>query len=167
VTRRTLAAPVSTAQAVGGQAFGRLAIAAFQGGYIMLASSLLFGVKWGNLALALLVVVMFALVAAGAAMVLGSVIDNDAAASGIGVGLGLVLAGLGGGMYPLELFPATLRAFAHVTPHAWASDALAEIQRHNGTLVDILPQLGALAAFAVGLLVLGSWTLRRSLARAI
>jgi ABC-2 type transport system permease protein len=167
VTRRTLAAPVSTAQAIGGQAVGRLAIAAFQGAYIMLASSLLFGVEWGNLVLALLVVVVFALVAAGAAMVLGSVIDNDAAAGGIGVGLGLVLAALGGGMLPLELFPDTLRTVAHATPHAWASEALAEIQRHNGTLVDILPQLGVLLAFAAALLVLGSWTLRRSLARAI
>jgi ABC-2 type transport system permease protein len=50
---------------------------------------------------------------------------------------------------------------------AWASEAFAEIQRHNGTLVDILPQLGVLLAFAVVLLVLGSWSLRRSLARAI
>ena len=167
VIRRTLAAPVSTAQAVGGLAIGRLAIAAFQGAYIMAASTLLFGVDWGNLALALLVMVTFALVAAGAAMVLGSVLDNAAAASGVGVGLGLVLAALGGAMYPLEFFPDTLRTVAHVTPHAWASEALAEIQRHNGTLVDILPQLGVLLAFAVVLLVLGSWTLRRSLARAI
>ena len=167
VTRRTLAAPVSTAQAVGGQAIGRLAIAAFQGAYIMAASSLLFGVRWGNLALALLVVVVFALVAAGAAMVLGSVIDNDAAAGGIGVGLALVLAALGGGMFPLELFPDTLRTIAHVTPHAWASEALAEIQRHNGTLVDILPQLGVLAGFAAVLLLVGAWALHRSLARAV
>jgi len=167
VIRRTLAAPVSTAQAVGGLAIGRLAIAALQGAYIMAASTLLFGVDWGNLALALLVMVTFALVAAGAAMVLGSVLDNAAAASGVGVGLGLVLAALGGAMYPLEFFPDTLRTVAHVTPHAWASEALAEIQRHNGTLVDILPQLGVLLAFAVVLLVLGSWALRRSLARAI
>ena len=93
--------------------------------------------------------------------------DNAAAASGVGVGLGLVLAALGEAMYPLEFFPDTLRTVAHVTPHAWASEALAEIQRHNGTLVDILPQLGVLLAFAVVLLVLGSWALRRSLARAI
>src|SRR5665647_3054688 len=156
VTRRTLAAPVSTAQAVGGLAIGRLAIAAFQGAYIMAASTLLFGVDWGNLALALLVMVTFALVAAGAAMVLGSVLDNDAAAGGIGVGLALVLAALGGAMYPLEFFPDTLRTVAHVTPHAWASEALAEIQRHNGTLVDILPQLGVLLAFAVVLLLVGA-----------
>jgi ABC-2 type transport system permease protein len=167
VTRRTLAAPVSTVQAVAGQALGRLTIAAFQGAYIMAATVVLFGVDWGNLALAVLVMVVFALVAAGAAMVLGSVLDNDAAAGGVGVGLALVLAALGGAMYPLELFPDTLRTVAHLTPHAWAAEALAEIQRHDGGLVDILPQLGVLLGFAGALLVLGAWLLRRSLARAI
>jgi ABC-2 type transport system permease protein len=166
VTARMLAAPVSTMQAISGQAAGRLTIAAFQGAYIMAATVVLFGVDWGNFALAALVMIVFALVAAGAAMVLGSTIDNSAAAGGVGVGLGLVLAALGGGMFPLELFPDTLRAVSKLTPHAWASDALAEIQRHDGTLADVLPQLGVLAGFAAVLLLLGAWALRRSLARA-
>lgn len=167
VTRRTLAAPVTTGQTVVGQAVGRLVIAATQGTYIMAASMLLFGVDWGNLGLALLVVVVFGLVAAGAAMVLGSVVDNDAAASGVGVGVGLVMGALGGAMYPIELFPDTLRAVAHVTPHAWAGQALAEVQRHGAGLVDILPELGVLLGYAAVLLLVGAWLLRRSLARAI
>lgn len=167
VTRRTLAAPVSTAQAVVGQAVGRLAIAATQGAYIMGASALLFGVDWGNLALAFLVVLVFGLVAAGAAMVLGSVVDNDAAAGGVGVGVGLVLGALGGAMYPLELFPDSLRTVAHVTPHAWAAEALADVQRHDRGLLEILPELGVLLGFAAVLLLAGAWLLRRSLARAI
>ncbi len=167
VTRRTLAAPVTTGQTVVGQAVGRLVIAATQGTYIMAASMLLFGVDWGNLGLALLVVVVFGLVAAGAAMVLGSVVDNDAAASGVGVGVGLVMGALGGAMYPIELFPDTLRTVAHVTPHAWAGQALAEVQRHGAGLVDILPELGVLLGYAAVLLLVGAWLLRRSLARAI
>lgn len=167
VMARTLAAPVSAQQAIGGQALGRLTIAVFQGAYIMLATSVLFRVSWGNVWLSLVVLAMFSAVAAGAAMLVGSVIDNDGAASGIGVGLGLVLAALGGCMLPLELFPATLRTIAHITPHAWAYDAFAKIQRHGASLVDILPQLGVLAAMAAVLLVAGTWTLRRSMARAL
>lgn len=167
VTRRTLAAPVSTGQAVGGQALARLAIASFQGAYIMAMSSLLFGVEWGNVALALLILVVFALVAAGAAMIVGSAIDNEAAAGGLGVGLGLVLGALGGAMYPIELFPDTLRRVAMATPHAWASQAFADIQRHGRGLVEILPELGVLAAYAAVLIAIGAWLLRRSLARAI
>ena len=82
----------------------------------------------------------------GVLVLFGSLVDNEGAASGIGVGLGLVMAGLGGGMVPLELFSDTLRTVSKLTPHSWAYEAFAEIQRHNGTLVDILPQLAALTA---------------------
>lgn len=167
VQSRVAASPVSGGQALIGQALGRWVIAVVQGGYIMLASALLFDVDWGNLGLSLLVLAFFAAVAAGGAMLIGSVIDNDGAASGIGIGAGLVLAALGGCMLPLELFPDTLRAVSKVTPHAWGYEAFAEIQRHGGTLADIAPSLAVLAGMAAVLLALGAWTLRRSLARAL
>ncbi|MCK0111721.1 ABC transporter permease [Ornithinimicrobium sp. F0845] len=167
VMARSLAAPVSTLQAIAGQSLGRWVIAFFQGGYIMLATWLLFGVDWGNIGLSLLVLAVFALVAAGAAMVLGSILDNEGAAVGAGVGVGLVLAAIGGGMMPLEIFPDTMRRVAHITPHAWGYDAFAEIQRHGGTLADILPQLAVLVAMAAVALLLGTWLLRRSMARSL
>lgn len=167
IVARTLAAPASTAQLIVGQALGRFAIAFVQGGYIMVGSTLLFGVAWGNVWLALLVLAFFSMVSAAAAMVLGSIMDNDSAASGVGVGAGLVLAGLGGSMLPLELFPDGLRVVSRFTPHAWGYEAFAQIQRHAGTLVDILPSLGVLAGMAIALFVLGTWLLRRSMARAI
>jgi ABC-2 type transport system permease protein len=167
VVARMLAAPVSTGQLITGVTAGRWAIAFFQGAYIMIASALLFGVNWGNPWLSLLVVLLFSLVSAGAAMLMGTVMDNEGAAGGLGVGVGLVLAALGGAMMPLELFPDTMRTIANVTPHAWGYEAFAEIQRRDGTLADIAPQLGVLAAMAVLLLALGAWSLRRSLARAM
>ncbi|MFH5823649.1 ABC transporter permease [Georgenia sp. AZ-5] len=167
VVSRALSAPVSTAQVIGGQALGRFVIAGFQGAYIMAGTSLLFGVRWGNIALAVVILALFAAVSAASAMVIGSVMDNDGAASGVGVGAGLILAALGGCMMPLEIFPDTLRTVAHVTPHAWAYEAFAEIQRHDGSFAEILPQLGVLAAMGAALLVLGAWLLRRSLARAL
>lgn len=167
VLARTLAAPVGTLRVVAGQALGRWVIALVQSAYIMLASWLLFDVNWGNLALALLILGTFALVAAGAAMVLGSVLDTEGAAVGAGVGVGLVLATLGGGMAPLEVFSGPMRDIAHLTPHAWGYDAFARIQRHDGTLIDILPMLGVLLGMAAVLLAAGSWLLRRSMARAI
>jgi len=64
-----------------------------------------------------------------------------------------------------EFFPDTMRAIADVTPHAWGYQAFADIQRRNGTLADIAPQLAVLGAMAAGVLVLGAWSLRRPLAR--
>ncbi|MBD1536863.1 ABC transporter permease [Arthrobacter sp. S13_S34] len=167
VIARVMAGPVASWQALAGQALGRFGIAAVQGGYIMLGTALLFGVDWGNPLLAGLVLAFFCAVSAAAAMVIGSLMDNDAAASGVGVGLGLVLAGLGGSMVPPEFFSETLQAVSRVTPHRWAYDAFAYIQRHDGTLADILPQLGVLAAMALALLALGSFLLQRSLGRAL
>ncbi|AMB40388.1 MULTISPECIES: ABC transporter permease [Paenarthrobacter] len=167
VISRALAAPVTAARTMTGLALGRFAIAGVQGVYILLGTALLFGVDWGNLWLAMLVVGVFSLVAAAAAMVVGSMLDHDGAATGVGIGLGLVVAGLGGCMVPPEFFSEPMAAVSRFTPHRWAYDAIAEVQRHEAALQDILPHLGVLAAMAAGLLVLGTWLLRRSLARAL
>ena len=73
------------------------------------------------------------------------------------LGLGLAL---GGCMLPIELFSPTLQTVAHFTPHAWGLDAFAELVRNNGTIVDILPELGVLLGFAAVLLTLATWRLR-------
>lgn len=167
VVSRMLAGPMTAGELVAGQVLGRWAIGLFQGGYLMLATSLLFGVDWGSLPLALLVLLVFSLVAAGAAILLGTLLENEGAAAGAGVGFGLVLGALGGAMFPLELFPDTMRTISRVAPHSWAYDALADIQRRGAGLVDVLPQVGVLAAMALVLVALGGWSLRRSLARAM
>jgi ABC-2 type transport system permease protein len=167
VVSRMLAGPMSAGELVTGQILGRWAIGLFQGGYIMVATSVLFGVGWGNLPVALLVLLLFSLVAAGAAILLGTLLENEGAAAGAGVGFGLVLGALGGSMFPLELFPDSMRAISRITPHAWAYDALADVQRRGAGLLDVLPQLGVLAAMALVLAALGGWSLRRSLARAM
>ncbi len=167
VVGRVMSAPVSSGRVVAGQALGRFAIAFVQGGFIMVGTALLFGVDWGNLWLSALVLVLFCAVSAAAAMMVGSVMDNDTAAAGVGVGAGLVLAGLGGCMVPPEFFPETLAAVSFATPHRWAYEALSAIQRHDGTLGDVLPELGVLAGMAAALLVLGAGLLRRSLNRAL
>lgn len=167
VVSRMLAGPMTAGQVVAGQILGRWGIGLFQGGYIMLASSLLFGVGWGSLPLALLILLLFSLVASGAAILVGTLFESEGAAGGAGIGAGLVLAALGGSMFPLEFFPDTLRTVSRITPHSWAYDALAELQRRGGGLLDVLPNLGVLAAMALVLAALGGWSLRRSLARAM
>lgn len=167
VTARVLSTPVTSRTLVIGEALGKWVVGLFQAAYVMAATALLFDVEWGNLGLAFLVLGAFAAVAAGAAMMVGSLIDNEGAASGVSVGLGMVLGALGGGMAPLEVFSDTVRSIANVTPHAWAYTALTEIQRRDAGLVDILPQLGVLTAMAAVLLILGGVAMRRSVARAM
>jgi ABC-2 type transport system permease protein len=68
-------------------------------------------------------------------------------------------------MLPLELYNSTMNTVAHITPHAWAIDAFTKMGRHGATLVDLLPEVGVLAAMALLLIGLASWRLRVTLTR--
>jgi ABC-2 type transport system permease protein len=140
-------------------------VALVQGLYIVFATLLLFRVDWGDPIGATLLIVTFSAVGAGAGLLAGALFVNDQQASGISIMLGLGLAALGGAMLPAELFSDTMQKIAHVTPHAWALDGFAELVRHNGSVVDILPQLGILTLYATLLLALASWRLRAVLTR--
>lgn len=160
------ATPTPVNAIVAGEALGRFGIALAQGLIVMLGSALLFGVDWGDPTGAALLLVSFCLVGSGAAMLLGSLLRSEGPAMGVAIGAGLGLAALGGVMVPLEMLDETMRTIALVTPHAWAYNGFSELVRHGGGLRDILPQLGALAGFAVALFAAGIWQLRRSIVAA-
>jgi ABC-2 type transport system permease protein len=131
---------------------------------IILGSALLFGVKWGAPAGVAAVVAVFAVTASGFGILVGTIFRNEQQAMGVSLLLGLGLGALGGCMVPLEVFSSTMRRVAHLTPQAWANDAFAKLVGHGATIGGILPQLVILAAYAVGVLTLASWRLRRVLA---
>ncbi len=163
VSTRMLSTPTSTRTIIVGEALGRFGVVMVQGIYIMAVSMIAFRVDWGDPLGAVAVLVAFGATAAATAMLMGALFRNDQQAGGIGVVAGIGLAALGGCMVPLEIFPPTMQTVAHFTPHAWALDAFAELVRRDGTLIDILPELGVLAGFAVGILALAGWRFRRVL----
>jgi ABC-2 type transport system permease protein len=162
VSRRMLASPTRPSTVLIGEALGRYAIALVQGVLIVVGTTLLFQVDWGNLLTTAIVVVLFAIAGTGAAMLLGSVLRNASQAGGLGVFLGLVLGALGGCMVPLEVFPPTMATIAHVTPHAWAIDALTDALR-GASPTEVAVDLGVLAAYGVGLLAIATMLFRRTL----
>lgn len=164
LSRRMLATPTSVRTIITGEAGGRFLVVAVQGLYIMAGALLIFGVDWGDPLSALAIVVVFSAVGAGAAMLLGTLFRNAEQAGGVGVIVGLGMAALGGAMLPIQLFSPTLQRIAHLTPHAWALDAFAKI-RAEGGIGDIGLELGALAAYALVLLLAASWRLRRAITR--
>lgn len=164
VARRMLATPTSAATVVIGEAAGRFAVAVVQGVVIMLGSALLFGVRWGDPAGAIGLLLAFSLVAGAAGLLLGSVLRTAQQATAVGLLVALGLAALGGSMMPLEFFSPAMLTVAHlITPHAWAADGFAALLRRDAGLIDILPQLGVLLAAAAVLLAAAAWRLRRVL----
>jgi ABC-2 type transport system permease protein len=158
-----LSTPTSTRTILAGQVLGRLAIALVQALIIVLGSLLAFGVAWGDPLGTAAVILSFALVGTGAAVLLGSLCGDEQQAGPVALLLGLGLAALGGSMAPLEVFPDTARKLAHITPHAWANDAFSKLLRHGGDLGSVVPQVAVLLGFAAVALALATWRLRRAI----
>jgi ABC-2 type transport system permease protein len=163
LSRRMLATPTTPATVIAGETAGRVLIACLQAAVIIFGSALLFGVNWGQPVGVAAVVILFALVGAGAGTFLGTLFRNEQQAIGVSLLLGLGLAALGGCMVPLEVFSPVMRRVAHITPQAWGNDAFARLVGHGASITGILPQLGVLAAYAAVLLTLAAWRLRRVL----
>jgi ABC-2 type transport system permease protein len=136
-----------------------------QGLFIVFLSALVFAVPWGDPLAAGLLVVTFALVGTGAAMVVG-VFANDADQAGaLGVLAGMVLGALGGAMVPLEFFPEPMHSIAFLTPHAWAIQGLRAVGLRDAGAADVVTEIAVLGLFALVLVGLGSWRFRRVLSR--
>jgi ABC-2 type transport system permease protein len=165
VSRRMLATRTPVRSILLGELLGRFGVAMMQGLFIVVVSSLLFGVAWGSLVGASLVVVLFALIATGAALIIGVFARNADQAGAIGVVAGMVLGAIGGAMVPAELFDEPMTTISRLTPHAWAIEALRDLSFRDAAVTDILAQLAVLAAMALGLMMVGTWGLRRSLTR--
>jgi ABC-2 type transport system permease protein len=161
LSRRMPSTPTEPGMVVAGETLGRVLIAVVQATVIILGSSLLFGVNWGQPLGVAAIILLFALVASGAGILMGTLFRNEQQAAGISLLLGLGLGALGGCMVPLEVFSHTMRRVAHITPQAWGNDAFSKLVGHGASIGGILPQLGVLAGYAAVILALASWRLRR------
>lgn len=164
VSRRMLSTPITSRTIVVGETLGRFVVAMIQGVFIILAASLLFGVRWGDPLGASVLLTAFALVSTGAALLFGAMLSNEQQAGAL-TPLSLGLAALGGCMVPLEVFSPTMQTIAHATPHAWAVEGFTKLIRTDAGLTDIALQIAVLIGFAVVLLGLASWRLHRSITR--
>ena len=163
VSRRMFATPTSAWTIIAGEGLARVAIALFQGFFIVVASSLLFGVAWPDPVATIAIVVTFSFVCGGAALLVGTIARNPSQGGSIGTGVGLLLGLLGGTMVPTEVFPEVMRTASHVTPHAWAMDAFRTLLLDGGGIAAILVPLSVLVGFAVVLQFLAVTKFRRTL----
>ncbi len=160
---RALASPVRPGELVLGEALCYVTLALLQSALIIGVGSALFGVAWGDPVAAATLVVIWALVGAGAGMLSGTVFRTEEQASAIGPAVGIALGMLGGCMWPLAIVAPVMSTIGHAAPQAWAIDAWTTLLSHDGRLADIAVQLLVLASVAVVLLALSAVRLRRHL----
>jgi ABC-2 type transport system permease protein len=165
VSRRMLSTPTSAWTIVAGETLGRFGIALFQAFFIVLLSSLVFGVSWGSdLPATAALLALFCAVAAAAAMLLGAVARNATHAAVRGGLVALALAALGGCLIPVQAMPSDMQLIAKLVPHSWAVLGLQDLVRGGG-LTAVLPNLAVLAGFATVLLALATWRFREAITR--
>jgi ABC-2 type transport system permease protein len=92
--------------------------------------------------------VVFTLCITALTLALATLLRSEAQAGAITLLLTLTLAPLGGAWWPLEIVPDWMQTLGHVSPVAWAMDSYSSLIFFGGTLMNVLPYIGVLAAMA-------------------
>lgn len=159
--RRLLVAPMNRAVMLAGKLVPYYIINLIQLAIMLGASSLLFGMSLGYSPAGLVVVSLAAAATAtGLGVLVSTLARTEAQVGGLTVLLLLTLSALGGCFVPRFIMPEWLRTIGLVTPHAWALDAYQDLLVRGYGLLQVLPKVGALAAFAGAFFGIGVWRFR-------
>jgi ABC-2 type transport system permease protein len=157
---RMLSAPVGKPAIVGGKAAGVFLVAVGQFAILLIGTSLVFGVDWGdNLAGTLLVGLAEAFAAAGLAMTLAALGKTERAIGGIGPAAIMLFSATGGSMIPSEQLPSWLLPVQVVSPIYWSLNGFIDLMQ-GASLSEVLPGVAGVLALGVGFLAFGIWRLR-------
>jgi len=159
--RRLLVAPMGRTVMLTGKLMPYYLINIVQIAIMLGVSSLLFRMNLGHSPAGLVVVSLAAAATATGLGVLVSALGRtEAQIGGLTVLLLLTLSALGGCFVPRFTMPDWLRTVGLITPHAWALDAYQDLLVRGYGLLEVLPKVGTLVAFALVFFTIGVWRFR-------
>ena len=145
---RLLVSPTSTAQVLGGKVLGIFLTGVAQVGILIAASSVFFGVKWGD-TLGLAILILAAVFGAtGWGMLITALARTPAQIGSLGSALMLIFGILGGSFISLDQMPAYVRTLSKITPNAWGLDGFSTLAL-GGTLPNLIQPITALLSMGV------------------
>ncbi len=153
VAQRLSAAPISKRAVVFGQMASMMVTAIAMALGLLFVGIILFNVHWGNPLSVLLVVVLLGICIAALSVIIGTWSRSQEQAIATAVIVAIVAGMLGGCVYQLSTVSNTVREVGHIAPQAWAMDTFVKLIYDHAGFTSTLPEIGALAAFAVGLTV--------------
>jgi ABC-2 type transport system permease protein len=112
-------------------------------------TTLALGADWGEPAGVALLIVAAACAVAGVGALIAAVARTEQAADNLGTTVAIVFALVGGAFIPPGDMPDALARLSVLTPTGWALRGFAELSAGGGTVVDVLPSIVALVAWAV------------------
>jgi ABC-2 type transport system permease protein len=159
--RRLLAAPMGRMVMLAGKLMPYYLINIVQIVIMLGVSSLLFKMSLGNSPAGLVVVSLAAAATAtGLGVLVAALGRTEAQIGGLTVLLLLTLSALGGCFVPRFTMPEWLQTVGLITPHAWALDAYQDLLVRGYGLLEVVPKIGVLAAFALAFFAIGAWRFR-------
>ncbi|MCI0393551.1 MAG: ABC transporter permease [Chloroflexi bacterium] len=157
---RLLTTPTSLAQVLGGKVLGVFLTGFTQVIILIVATSLMFNLRWGD---ALGVIVLVAAVAAAATgwgILLAALAKSAGQISSLGTALMLIFGIMGGTFISLANFSSAVRVASRITPNAWAVEGFNTLAA-GGVLADILTPVAALLVMAAALFALAVLAFRQ------
>ncbi|WP_245985005.1 ABC transporter permease [Streptomyces tateyamensis] len=160
--RRLRLAPVSVGSIVGSRVLVTCVVALMQTAiFLLVATTPVFGLKLtGNWWLVVPLVLCATLAFMSIGLVTGAIAKTEEAANGINQVIILPMSFLSGAFFPLDNSPQWLQQFSHVFPLRYLVLAAQSVLTRGGGLLDCLPAMGGLLAFAAVLTAL-AWRLFR------
>jgi len=144
---RLLAAPVTRASILGGKLLTSFALGVISMAVLVVATSLLFGARWGNL-LGVAVLIVAAIASAlGIMSLIATLARNAEQAANWQSVTSVVLGLLGGTFFPVSQAPGVLSTLTFFAPQAWFLRGLGDLR--GGSLSVIWVPTGAMLGFAV------------------
>ncbi|HSB03043.1 MAG TPA: ABC transporter permease [Anaerolineales bacterium] len=147
---RLLVSPTSASQVLGGKVLGIFLMGVAQVGILILASSLFFGVKWGDAAGLVVLILAAVFGATGWGMLITALSRTPGQVASIGSTLMLIFGLLGGSFINLENMPAWVQTFSRITPNSWGLDGFTTLAL-GGTLSNLMEPVAALLIMGAAL----------------
>ncbi len=159
--RRTVAAPVPRVTIMASRVLAYVVIGMAQMTLLFVLGWAVFGLSLGAHPYALLAIFLaMTLVTTGFGILIATLIRDFATLNSIMNLCVIVAAAAGGTLVPLFLLPGWLRTISPAVPHYWAMEASQGVILLGDGLVDVLPAVAVLLAFAAAFFALGLWRFR-------
>ena len=140
---RLLVSPTSTAQVLGGKVLGIFFTGIAQVGILILATSVFFGVKWGDTFGLVILIIATVFGATGWGMLITALARTPAQIGSAGTAIMLIFGILGGSFINLEHMPPFVQILSKITPNAWGLDGFTTLAL-GGTLPNLMQPITAL-----------------------
>ncbi len=149
---RLLVSPTTTAQVLAGKVTGSYLTGVAQMLILTGSSALLFGLRWGDWAGVLALVLAAVAAATGWGMLITALARTPGQVLSAGSAVTLIFGILGGTFINMDAMPAWFRAVTKITPNAWGLDGFTTLAL-GGRLADVMTPV--IALLVMGLVLFG------------